>query len=166
MDYRELGRTGVKVSALCLGTMTFGEQNTEAEAHAQLDYALSCGINFIDTAELYPIPPKAKTQGRTEEIIGTWLKARGNRDKIILASKVVGRSGMTWFRDDKSNPRLNAKNIFEAIDKSLKRLQTDTIDLYQLHWPDRPMQWGANPSLPTTGRNLFPLPKLFILSKN
>ena len=145
MQYRTLGRTGVKVSSLCLGTMTWGQQNTEAEAHDQLDYALSQGINFIDTAELYSIPPKAETQGSTEKIIGNWLKARGSRDKIILATKVVGRSNATYYRDDKSLPRLNRKNIFEAIDKSLKRLQTDYVDLYQLHWPDRPMQWGSNP---------------------
>jgi aryl-alcohol dehydrogenase-like predicted oxidoreductase len=145
MEYRPLGRSGVEVSAICLGTMTWGQQNTEAEAHEQLDYAVAQGINFIDTAELYPIPPKAKTQGRTETIIGTWMQARKNRDKIILASKVVGSSQMAWFRDDKSNTRLTRPQIFEAIDKSLKRLQTDTIDLYQLHWPDRLMPWGSNP---------------------
>ncbi len=145
MHYRPLGRTGVNVSALCLGTMTFGEQNTEADGHAQLDYALAKGINFIDTAELYSIPPKAETQGSTETIIGTWLKARGGRDKIVIASKVVGRSNMTWFRDDGSTTNLSRAQIFEAVDKSLKRLQTDYIDLYQLHWPDRSIQWGANP---------------------
>jgi aryl-alcohol dehydrogenase-like predicted oxidoreductase len=145
MQYRTLGRTDIKVSAICLGTMTFGQQNTEAEGHEQLDYALSQGINFIDTAELYSIPPKAETQGSTETIIGTWLRARKNRDKIILASKVVGRSEMNWFRDNGKATRLTRAQIFEAIDKSLKRLQTDYIDLYQLHWPDRSMQWGSNP---------------------
>lgn len=145
MDYRDLGRTGVKVSTLCLGTMTFGQQNSEDEAHAQLDYAIERGINFIDTAELYPIPPKAETQGRTEEFIGSWMHKHHNRDKIILASKVAGRSQMNWFRDGKSSTELSRAQIFEAIDKSLKRLQTDYIDLYQLHWPDREMQWGANP---------------------
>jgi aryl-alcohol dehydrogenase-like predicted oxidoreductase len=145
MDYRELGRTGLKVSAICLGTMTWGEQNTEAEGHEQLDYALDQGVNFIDTAELYPIPPKAKTQGRTEEVIGSWMKARGLRDKIILASKVTGSSQMTWFRNNGANTQLSRAQIFEAIDKSLERLQTDYIDLYQLHWPDRPMPWGSNP---------------------
>lgn len=145
MEYRTLGRTGVKVSALCLGTMTFGEQNTEAEGHEQLDYAVSQGINFIDTAELYSIPPKRETQGRTEEIIGTWMKARKKRDQIILATKVVGRTHMNWFRDGNRPADLSRAQIFEAVDKSLKRLQTDYIDLYQLHWPDRPMPWGANP---------------------
>ncbi|MES2906075.1 MAG: aldo/keto reductase [Pseudomonadota bacterium] len=145
MDYRDLGRTGIKVSALCLGTMTFGKQNTEEEGHAQLDYAVERGINFIDTAELYPIPPEAKTQGRTEEIIGTWMRAKHNRDKVIIASKVVGRSNMEWFRDVPQKTNLSRAQVFEAVDKSLKRLQTDYLDLYQLHWPDRPMQWGANP---------------------
>lgn len=139
MEYRELGRSGIKVSALCLGTMTWGEQNTEDEGHQQMDFAVDRGINFFDTAELYPIPPKPGTQGRTEEVIGTWFKSRGNRDKVILASKVVGRSKMNWFRDDKSPCRHTRAQIMEAIDKSLKRLQTDYIDLYQLHWPDRPL---------------------------
>ena len=99
MEYRTLGRTGLKVSKICLGTMTWGQQNTEAEGHAQMDYALERGINFFDTAELYPIPPEAETQGRTETYIGNWFKARGNRDKVILASKVVGRTENAWFRD-------------------------------------------------------------------
>ncbi len=140
MEYRELGRTGLKVSALCLGTMTWGEQNTEAEAHEQMDYATAHGINFFDTAELYPIPPKPQTQGRTEEIIGSWFKARGNRDQIILASKVVGRTKMTWFRKSGEPGRLSKAQILEAVEGSLRRLQTDYIDLYQLHWPDRPLQ--------------------------
>lgn len=145
MQYRELGRSGIKVSALCLGTMTFGEQNGEAEGHEQLDYAVAQGINFLDTAELYPSPPKAETQGRTERIIGTWVKARNNRDKIVLGSKIVGNSQMTWFRDNGAETELTRPQIFEAIDKSLKRLQTDYIDLYQLHWPDRTIQWSGNP---------------------
>jgi aryl-alcohol dehydrogenase-like predicted oxidoreductase len=145
MQYRSLGRSSLKVSAICLGTMTWGEQNTEAEAHEQLDYAVSCGINFLDTAELYPIPPKAKTRGLTEKYIGTWMQARKNRDRIIVASKVAGRSNMDWFRDSGETTNLSRAQIFEAIDKSLKRLQADYIDLYQLHWPDRPMPWGANP---------------------
>ncbi|MGO4175679.1 aldo/keto reductase [Bosea sp. TAF32] len=146
MEYRRLGRTDLKVSVICLGTMTWGEQNTEAEGHAQMDYAIEQGINFFDTAELYAIPPKPETQGSTERIIGNWFKARGNRDKIILASKVCGRGGNTWFRDDKSPTRLTRKQIFEAVDKSLNRLQTDYIDLYQLHFPERPMPWGSNPT--------------------
>ena len=147
MHYRPLGRTGLEVSAICLGTMTFGQQNTEAEGHAQLDYALDHGINFIDTAELYSIPPKPETQGSTERIVGSWFKARGNRDKVILATKVCGLSEMTWFRDDGSPARPTRAQIFEAVDKSLKRLQTDYIDLYQLHWPGRPISgFGSNPT--------------------
>ncbi|MFN4312355.1 MAG: NADP(H)-dependent aldo-keto reductase [Ferrovibrio sp.] len=142
MEFRRLGRTDLRVSLICLGTMTWGEQNTEADAHAQLDYALERGINFIDTAEMYPVPPKGETQGRTERYIGTWLQARKNRDKVILATKVAGRGGgprgdFGWLRDDKQPPDLSRRQIFEAVDKSLKRLQTDYIDLYQTHWPDR-----------------------------
>lgn len=140
MEYRQLGRTDINVSALCLGTMTWGQQNTEAEGHEQMDYALDQGINFFDTAELYAIPPKAETYGRTEEIIGTWFTRRKNRDKIILASKVVGSSSNAWFRDNGEKAVLNAANIKEAVDKSLRRLQTDYIDLYQVHWPDRRLQ--------------------------
>jgi aryl-alcohol dehydrogenase-like predicted oxidoreductase len=139
MHYRTLGRTDVKVSAICLGTMTWGEQNTEAEAHAQMDYALERGINFFDAAELYPVPPKPETQGRTEAYIGTWLKKTGNRDKITLATKVAGssggNSGTSHMREGKMC--LDRRNITLAIDNSLKRLQTDYIDLYQIHWPDR-----------------------------
>jgi aryl-alcohol dehydrogenase-like predicted oxidoreductase len=145
MHYRPLGRTGLNVSQICLGTMTWGQQNTEADGHAQMDYALDHGINFFDTAELYSIPPRAETQGSTERIIGSWFRARGARDKVILASKVIGRSDNTWFRDDGSKGELSRAQIEEAVNKSLKRLQTDYIDLYQLHWPDRPMAWGANP---------------------
>jgi aryl-alcohol dehydrogenase-like predicted oxidoreductase len=146
MEYRRLGRTDLKVSVICLGTMTYGEQNTEAEGHAQMDYALDQGVNFFDTAELYSIPPKAETQGSTERVIGSWFKARGNRDKVILASKICGRGGFTWFRDDESPTRVTRKQIYEAVDKSLKRLQTDHIDLYQIHFPERPMPWGSNPT--------------------
>jgi len=146
MQYRPLGRTGLEVSAICLGTMTYGQQNSEAEGHAQLDYALDHGINFLDTAELYSIPPRPETQGSTERVIGTWLKARGNRDRVILATKVVGLTEMTWFRDDGSPGRPTRAQIREAVEKSLRRLQTDYIDLYQLHWPGRPMQWGSNPT--------------------
>jgi len=135
MQFRPLGRTGLNVSLICLGTMTWGRQNTEAEAHAQLDYALGRGINFIDAAEMYPVPPGAETHGRTEQFIGTWLKNRKDRDKIIMATKVAARGrDFEWLR---GGPRLDAKNINQALDASLKRLQTDYVDLYQLHWPDR-----------------------------
>jgi aryl-alcohol dehydrogenase-like predicted oxidoreductase len=140
MDDRELGRTGVKVSALCLGTMTFGEQNNEAEGHAQLDYAFGRGITFLDAAEIYPVPPKPETQGRSEAIIGTWLAGRRLRDKMVIATKVAGRGKASWLRKDGSLPRHSAAQIREAVEGSLKRLRTDYIDLYQLHWPDRPMR--------------------------
>ena len=146
MDLRPLGRTGLSVPSICLGTMTWGQQNTEAEGHAQMDYALDQGVNFFDTAELYSIPPKPETQGSTERVIGSWMKARKSRDKIILASKVCGRNGFDWFRDDRSPTRLTAKQMREALEKSLKRLNTDYLDLYQLHSPDRPMPWGSNPT--------------------
>lgn len=140
MERRKLGRTDIKVTSVCLGTMTWGEQNTESEAHEQLDYALDRGINFIDTAEMYPVPGRAETQGRTESYIGSWIADRKNRDKYILATKVTGRSGMSWTRDgDVKNTRHTSSQIDEAVEKSLKRLQTDYIDLYQLHWPDRDM---------------------------
>lgn len=138
MERRKLGRTELEVTSVCLGTMTWGQQNTETEAHEQLDYALGAGINFIDTAEMYPVPGLAETQGRTESYIGSWIKARGKRDDFILASKVVGRSVMTWCRDDVEMVRQTPAQIDEAVEKSLKRLQTDYIDLYQLHWQDRP----------------------------
>lgn len=135
MQFRQLGNTDLKVSAICLGTMTFGDQNTEAEAHEQLDYALAHGINFIDTAEMYPVPPKADTYTKTETIVGNWLKSQP-RDKIVLGGKVAGpRRGMEWIRG--GPPSLDRANIREAIEGSLKRLQTDYIDVYQLHWPER-----------------------------
>ena len=139
MDYRTLGRTDIKVSALCLGTMTWGQQNTEEEGHAQMDYALAQGVNFFDAAELYPIPPKKETQGRTEEIIGTWFQKHKNRAKVILATKVAGRSPIDWLREDGATSQQSPKQIREAVEKSLTRLQSDYIDLYQLHWPDRPI---------------------------
>ncbi len=136
MEYRVLGRTGLKVSLICLGTMTWGQQNTEAEAHQQLDYALERGVNFIDAAEMYPVPPRQETQGRTEAYIGTWLAARKNRDKVIVATKVAGTSErLHWIRD--GHLRFDRKNITQAVEDSLRRLQTDYIDLYQLHWPER-----------------------------
>ena len=134
MQYRQLGRTGVKVSVICLGTMTWGRQNTEAEAHEQMDYALDAGVNFWDTAELYPIAPQAETQGFTEQYIGTWFKARSKRDRVILATKISG-SGIDWIRGGRP---ITGAAIKEAIDGSLRRLQTDYIDLYQIHWPNRP----------------------------
>lgn len=145
MEKRRLGRTDIFVSKICLGTMTFGEQNTEAEGHAQLDLALDRGVNFIDTAELYPIPPKAETQGRTERYIGNWMKARGNRDKVVLATKVVGRTANEWFRGGRPSKLVRA-DIMDAIDKSLQKLQTDHVDLYQIHFPDRLVPWGSSPT--------------------
>lgn len=144
MEKRRLGRTDLFVTRICLGTMTFGEQNTEAEAQAQLDMAFDRGVNFIDTAELYPIPPKAQTQGRTERFIGNWMKERKTRDKIVLATKVVGRTANEWFRGDRPS-RLVRADIMDAIDKSLVKLQTDYVDLYQIHFPDRLVEWGSNP---------------------
>ena len=136
MQYRPLGRTDLRVSPLCLGTMTWGEQNSEAEAHEQLDAAMDAGINFIDTAEMYPVPPKKQTYGLTEQYLGNWLKARGRRDQVIVASKVTGRSdSLNYMRDEAL--RLDRRNIETALHNSLQRLQTDYIDLYQLHWPDR-----------------------------
>lgn len=143
MNKNQLGKTELQVSEICLGTMTWGRQNTQVEASAQMDYAVAQGINFFDTAELYPIPPEAETQGLTETYIGNWFKQSGKRDDIILASKVCGYSRMNWFRDDGAPTQQSRAQITEAIDKSLKRLQTDYIDLYQLHWPDRPMQLWA-----------------------
>jgi aryl-alcohol dehydrogenase-like predicted oxidoreductase len=145
MDKRRLGRTDLLVSRICLGTMTWGEQNTEAEGHQQMDYAFERGVNFLDTAELYPIPPKPDTQGRTETYIGNWMKARGNRDQVVLASKVVGRTANDWFRGGRPS-KLARADIMDAIDKSLKRLQTDYVDLYQIHFPERKVPWGSNPS--------------------
>jgi len=137
MQYRKLGNTDIDVSVICLGTMTWGQQNTRDEGFEQMDYALSQGVNFFDTAELYSIPPKAETYGSTETIIGEWLKKTGNRDKIILASKMAG-PGEGWIphiRGGKS--RFDSSDVGAAVDASLKRLQTDYIDLYQLHWPQR-----------------------------
>lgn len=131
-----LGDSKLKVSSICLGTMTFGEQNSEAEAHSQLDYALERGINFIDTAEMYPVMPRATTQGSTERIIGSWLKKSGRRGEVVLATKIAGPNpALHWIRDGKNN--LDAANIRAAVDASLQRLQTEHIDLYQVHWPSR-----------------------------
>ncbi len=137
MEYRPLGRTDLRVSAVMLGTMTWGEQNSEAEGHAQMDLALERGVNFWDTAEMYPVAPRAETYGRTEEIMGTWFASRGRRDQVILATKALGPDDgrFPYIRDGKT--RLDRANILAAVDASLRRLQTDYIDLYQLHWPDR-----------------------------
>lgn len=126
---------GKEVSKICLGTMTWGQQNTEAEAHEQISYALDHGINMLDAAEMYPVPPRAETQGRTEEYIGTWFKKTGLRDKYILATKAAGPN--PEFHYLRGGPRFTREQLMEAVDGSLRRLQTDCIDLYQLHWPDR-----------------------------
>ena len=143
MKKNNLGKTDIMVSEICLGTMTWGQQNSEKEAHDQLSFAIERGINFIDTAEMYSVPPKEETYGMTEKFIGTWLKNQ-DRSKIILATKIAGRTsnvpsgppGLDWIR---KGPRLNEEHIFEAIENSLKRLNTEYIDLYQIHWPERPV---------------------------
>ena len=134
MKFRKLGTTDIDVSLICLGTMTWGTQNTEKDAYEQMDYAVSKGINFFDTAEIYSVPPTSESYGKTEVMIGNWFEKRKNRDKIILASKVAG-PGCNWIRGGGNN--FDEKKIGEAIDGSLKRLKTDYIDLYQLHWPER-----------------------------
>ena len=136
MHYHRIPHSTLEVSQLGLGTMTFGEQNSEADAHQQLDFAIASGINFIDTAEMYPVPPRPETQGLTEQYIGSWLKARGSRDKVIIASKIAGPSRGA-DASIRPNQALDRKNIREALDASLKRLNTDYLDLYQLHWPQR-----------------------------
>ena len=134
MKFKKLGNTDLDVSLICLGTMTWGEQNTQEEAFDQMDYSVDQGINFFDTAELYAIPPKKETYGKTEEIIGNWFKKRNIRKKIILATKIAG-PGLEWIRG--GDNQYSEKSIGEAIEKSLERLKTDYIDLYQLHWPER-----------------------------
>ncbi|MDS1139217.1 NADP(H)-dependent aldo-keto reductase [Pusillimonas sp. SM2304] len=150
MKYRKLGHTDLEVSLIGLGTMTWGEQNTESEAHEQIDYALSQGVNLVDTAEMYPVPPKPETQGRTEAYIGTWLAKTGRRQDIVLTSKVSGPATdpkrPSHIRNGQTH--LNRKNMSEALDASLKRLQTDHIDLYQLHWPDRTTTTFGRPGYP------------------
>jgi aryl-alcohol dehydrogenase (NADP+) len=134
LKYRQLGSSDLQVSEICLGTMTYGEQNSAEDARQQLDYAVACGVNFIDTAEMYPVPPRAATQGLTEEYVGHWLKDQA-RDKLILATKVSGPvRGYDWMR---GGPQIVRQQVDAAVDASLKRLQTDYIDLYQIHWPDR-----------------------------
>jgi aryl-alcohol dehydrogenase-like predicted oxidoreductase len=136
MDYRQLGRTDLNVSAICLGTMTWGEQNSESQAFAQIERAKAAGINFMDTAEMYPVPPKKETYASTETIIGNWFKKNGDRADWILASKIAGPgNGIDYIRDGQL--KFNRDHIVAAVDASLKRLQTDYLDLYQLHWPER-----------------------------
>ncbi len=136
MKLNPLGRTGIMVSRICLGTMTFGEQNTPQEAHRQMDMAADHGVNFIDTAEMYSFPGRPETQGRTEEIIGEWIEARGNRDKMVVATKITGPSNQpSHIRSGTLN--FTREQVNEAVDLSLKRLRTDVIDLYQTHWPER-----------------------------
>jgi len=137
LTQRQLGDSDLVVPNITLGTMTFGKQNTRAEAHEQLSYALDCGINFLDSAELYPVPAEAETQGKTDEYIGSWMKSQP-RDSIILASKVCGYSDrLIWFRENGEGTRVTAGQIVESVENSLRRLQTDYIDLLQIHWPDR-----------------------------
>ncbi|KAK4266151.1 hypothetical protein QN277_027115 [Acacia crassicarpa] len=155
LEYRKLGDSDLNISEITLGTMTFGEQNTEKEAHDMLSYAFEHGINAVDTSEIYPVPPKQETQGRTDLYIGSWLKSQ-SRDKIILATKVSGYSDRLYLRENAKVVRVDASNIRESVEKSLKRLGTDYIDLLQIHWPDRhvglfgsyydPSQW--RPSVP------------------
>ena len=135
MEYNLLPGTDIEVSKICLGTMTWGRQNTESEGHHQMDYALEKGINFFDTAELYPIPPRNEEQGDTERFIGSWFKKNKNRNKIILASKIAGPAAFT--KHIRENKKYSKETIDNAIENSLKRLQTDYIDLYQIHWPER-----------------------------
>jgi aryl-alcohol dehydrogenase-like predicted oxidoreductase len=142
VEYRPLGRTPLQVSVIGLGTMTFGEQNTEADGHQQLDHAVEQGVNLIDTAEMYSVPPRTETCGSTERIIGSWLKRSGKRSKVVLATKVAGPGavlGVTHVRG--GNNLLDRQNIIAAVESSLQRLQTDYIDLYQLHWPSRPTNY-------------------------
>lgn len=157
MQKNRLGRSSLEVSKVCLGTMTFGEQNTEADAHRQLDYAVERGINFIDTAEMYPVMGRAATQGSTERFIGSWLKQRGRRDDLVIASKIAGpNANMGWIRGAAHD--LDAANVRAAVETSLQRLQTDYIDLYQIHWPSRNLPiFGANSFNPKRERSSVPI---------
>ena len=137
MEYRTLSHTELRISLICLGTMTWGQQNTEAQAHEQMDYAVAQGVNFFDTAEMYPVPPMAETQGRTEQYIGSWLRKTGKRKDIVLASKVTG-PGFAYVR---GGSKLDRKSVLSACEDNLRRLQTDYLDLYQVHWPQRPTNY-------------------------
>ncbi|WP_370315764.1 NADP(H)-dependent aldo-keto reductase [Thalassolituus sp.] len=165
MRKNQLGNTDIQVSELCLGTMTWGEQNSEAEAHRQLDMAVDAGINFIDTAEMYPVPPKAETQGRTESCLGSWLSAGGRRDKLIIATKVTGPGD--WMTHIRNGPDLSAGHIDQALVGSLERLRTDYIDLYQLHWPSRPTNFFGRLGYEHEAREGVPLEEtLLALNKH
>jgi len=156
MEYKQLGESDLRVSEICLGTMTYGQQNTIEDATEQLDYAISQGVNFIDTAEMYPVPGRAETQGKTEEYIGEWL-VKQQRDQLIVATKIAGpTSRMSWIRGE--NHRIDRPNIEQAIEDSLKRLRTDYIDLYQIHWPDRYVPlFGAPDYDPKQERDTVPI---------
>lgn len=156
MKYNKLGDSDLLVSEICLGTMTYGQQNTVEEAAQQLDYAVANGVNFIDTAEMYPVPGRAETQGKTEEYIGEWL-VKQQRDKLVVATKIAGPSPrLNWIRGE--NHRIDRANIEQAIDTSLKRLKTDYIDLYQIHWPDRYVPlFGGAPYDPANERDTVPI---------
>lgn len=162
MKMNELGRTGIAVSEVCLGTMTFGEQTPQAEGYAQMDMAVEAGVNFFDTAEMYPTNPvQAATQGRTEEIVGAWLKQSGKRDTIVVATKITG-DGHAWIRN---GGKITRASVAEAIEGSLRRLQTDTIDLYQVHWPNRGSyhfrkNWLFDPSGQTRGETVDDLHRM------
>jgi aryl-alcohol dehydrogenase-like predicted oxidoreductase len=156
MKYRSLGQSELRVSEICLGTMTFGQQNTLADAKEQLDYAVERGVNFIDTAEMYPVPARAETQGTTESFIGEWLKGRP-RDRVIVATKIAGQGRpITWLRG--GSLAVNRENVRRAVEDSLRRLQTDYVDLYQIHWPDRYVpQFGATAYDPDSERSATPI---------
>jgi len=159
MRMTKLGPTDLEVSRICLGTMTWGEQNSEAQAHRQLDCAVAEGVNFIDAAEMYPVPPKAETQGRTEEYLGSWLRARGNRERLVIATKVIGPGEFPWIR---GGPRLDRASVLAACDTSLRRLRTDHIDLYQVHWPARGTNYfGQLGYRPTYDRAAVPVEETY-----
>lgn len=157
MRYRQLGHSPLQVSEICLGTMTFGEQNTQTEAWEQLDYAVEHGINFIDTAEMYPVPARAETQGATERYIGEWLRHQP-RERLIIATKITG-PGRPWHWIRGGSLSISRNNLKQAVAGSLKRLKTDYIDLYQIHWPDRYVPlFGGWPMIPARSGPPFPLP--------
>src|SRR5215469_5323468 len=158
MEYRKLGLTDIKVSVIGLGTMTFGEQNTEAEGHEQIDYALDQGVNLLDTAEMYSVPPHEETYGATERIIGTWFKKNGKRDKVVLCTKVAGPTHVLDLNYVRGGSNvLDRKNISAAVEASLRRLQTDYIDVYQLHWPDRSTNFFGQLGYQHTDGNSVPI---------